>query len=197
MGRGCAIGSADCDWSGIPAGVDRAGDGAARRPYLVRTGGWLLSQLDCHAARRDAGGHGTSRLDGKKYAVLVGAGNPWRIGGRAAIRMSCHRIWRGRLAMLRCRNQYSSMPPGWIGQIDESVVGSAGHGFVIRYGRDILRVSSVITGLAAMCLVGAIALAAGSLTILSAADRSVLVAVFRRPLQKRSQLRIHARFLAG
>jgi O-antigen/teichoic acid export membrane protein len=60
-----------------------------------------------------------------------------------------------------------------------------------------VQVTSVITGLAAMCLVGAIALAAGSLTTLSAADRSVLLAVLRRPLQKRSHFRIHARFLAG
>jgi hypothetical protein len=59
------------------------------------------------------------------------------------------------------------------------------------------RVTSVVTGLAAMCVVGVSALVAGFLTILSAADRSVLLALLRRPFQKLNHFRIHARFLAG
>jgi O-antigen/teichoic acid export membrane protein len=52
------------------------------------------------------------------------------------------------------------------------------------------RVTNVVTGLAAMCLVGLIALAAGSVTILSAADRSVLSGLARRPFRNLNHFRI-------
>jgi hypothetical protein len=55
------------------------------------------------------------------------------------------------------------------------------------------RIESVFTGVVAMSIVGAVALAVGWMVVLTAADRFALLALLRAPLQKLNRFRILAK----
>jgi O-antigen/teichoic acid export membrane protein len=169
-------------------------------PEMARRGGPILIVL--------AIGYGLSSITALHGATLEATGRPawtarnmlcWSVPAILGItagvaRFGCVAIavgvafWQCGVAItniLLCRRiGLDESSKKWWGALAAALL-AVGGGMLLRD-----RVSTALTGVEFMCVVSAIALVAGWLTILSASDRSVLVILLRQPIQNLHRLRI-------